>query len=96
MTTGVINFVYWNKKPAIVRDKEIQTIKRFLDEHENIEVYSRELKLNDRVRIIAGSLMDQEGKVLDVRHKAIKVAIDSLGYVLVAHIERSKLTSVQS
>jgi transcription antitermination factor NusG len=96
MTTGVINFVYWNKKPAIVRDKEIQTIKRFLDEYENIEVYSRELKLNDRVRITAGSLMDQEGKVLDVRHKAIKVAIDSLGYVLVAHIERSKLTSVQS
>ena len=96
MTTGVINFVYWNKKPAIVRDKEIQTIKRFLDEHENIEVHPRELRPNDRVRITAGSLMDQEGKVLDVRHKAIKVAIDSLGYVLVAYIGRSKLTSVQS
>lgn len=96
MTTGVINFVYWNKKPAIVREKEIQTIKRFLDEHENISVYPKELKLNERVRITAGSLMDHEGKVLDVRHKAVKVAIDSLGYVLVAYIERSKLTSVQS
>ena len=96
MTTGVINFVYWNKKPAIVREKEIQTIKRFLDEYENIEVYPKELKLNDRVRITSGSLMDYEGRVLDVRHRAIKVAIDSLGYVLVAYIERSKLTSVQS
>jgi transcription antitermination factor NusG len=96
MTHGVINFVYWNKKPAIVKEKEIQTIKRFLDEHENIIVYPIELNLNDRVRVTAGSLMDQEGKVIDFRHKAVKVAIDSLGYILVAYIERSKLTSVQS
>jgi hypothetical protein len=40
--------------------------------------------------------MDQEGKVMDVRHKIAKIAIDSLGYILVAYIERSKLTSVQS
>jgi len=96
MTSGVINFVYWNKKPAIVKEKEIQTIKRFLDEHENIEVYAREIKLNDRVRITSGSLMDQEGKVVDVRRKIVKVVIDSLGYILVAYIERTKLTSVRS
>jgi len=96
MTAGVINFIYWNKKPAIVKEKEIQTIKRFLNEYENVEVHTKELRLNDRVRITGGSLMDHEGKVLDIRHKAIKVAIDSLGYVLVAYIERSKLTSTPS
>lgn len=96
MTAGVMNFVYWNKKPAIIKEKEILTIKKFLDEYINIQVYPLELKLNDRVRISSGSLMDREGKVLDVRHKAVKVAIDSLGYILVAYIERSKLISVQS
>ena len=96
MTDGVINFVYWNKKPAIVKEREIQTIKRFLDEHENIHVYPSEIKFNDRVRVMSGTLMDQEGKVLDVRHKIVKVAIDSLGYMLVAFIERTKLTSIQS
>jgi transcription antitermination factor NusG len=96
MTNGVMNFVYWNKKPATIKEREIQTIKRFLDEHENIHVYPKELKLNDRVRITSGSLMDQEGRIMDVRHKVVKVAIDSLGYVLVAFIERTKLTSVQS
>ena len=96
MTNGVMNFVYWNKKPATIKEREIQTIKRFLDEHENIHVYPKELKLNERVRITSGSLMDQEGRIMDVRHKIVKVAIDSLGYVLVAFIERTKLTSVQS
>jgi transcription antitermination factor NusG len=96
MTAGVINFVYWNKKPAIIKEKEINIIKRFLNEYENVEVRPAEIKLNQRVRVLGGSLMDQEGKVVDIRHKAVKVAIDSLGYILVAYIERTKLTSVQS
>jgi len=95
MTDGVINFVYWNKKPAIIKEKEIQAIKRFLDEHENVEVHPIELKINDRVKVNAGTLMDQEGKVLDVRKKMVKVAIDSLGYILIAYIEKTKLTSVE-
>lgn len=96
MTAGVINFVYWNKKPAMIKEKEINTIRRFLNEYENVEVHQAEIKLNQRVRVLTGSLMDQEGKVVDIRHKAVKVAIDSLGYILVAYIERSKLTSVQA
>lgn len=96
MTPGVINFVYWDGKPAVIREKEIATIRKFLDEYENVEVMPMELKLNQRVKITTGPLMDQEGKVLDVRHKTAKVAIDSLGYVLVAYIERTKLTSTGS
>ncbi len=95
MTPGAINFVYWEGKPAVIKEKEILAIKRFLDEYENVEARSSaDLKINQRVRITNGSLMDQEGKVLDVRHKTARVAIDSLGYILIAHIDRSKLTSV--
>jgi transcription antitermination factor NusG len=95
MTTGAINFVYWNGKPAVIREKEITAIKRFLDEYENVEARPVQLKVNQRVRITNGTLMDQEGKVLDIRRKTARVAIDSLGYILIAHIERTKLTSVQ-
>ena len=95
MTPGAINFVYWQGKPALIREKEISIIKRFLNEYENVEVQSMNLQTDQRVRITTGPLMDQEGKVLSLRHKTIKVAIDSLGYILVAYIERSKLTSVR-
>ena len=93
MTNGAINFVYWNGKPAVIKEKEITAIRRFLDEYENVEARPIELKVNQRVRITNGTLMDTEGKVLDVRHKTAKVAIDSLGYILVAYIDRTKLTS---
>ena len=96
MTSGAINFVYWQGKPAVIKEKEILAIKRFLDEYENVEARSSaDIKVNQRVRITNGSLMDQEGKVMDLRHKTARVAIDSLGYILVAYIDRSKLTSAQ-
>ncbi len=96
MTSGAINFVYWQGKPAVIKEKEILAIKRFLDEYENVEARSAaDIKVNQRVRITNGSLMDQEGKVIDLRHKTARVAIDSLGFILVAHIDRSKLTSAQ-
>lgn len=96
MTNGVVNFVYWNGKPAIIKEKEIQTIKRFLDEYENVEVVKMELAAGDRVQVIAGPMMDQEGKVIEVKNKMAKVCIDSLGYMLIAYIDKSKLITVQN
>ena len=96
LTTGAINFVYWNGKPAVIKEKEISAIKRFLNEYEFVEARPLELKVNQRVRVTNGTLMDQEGKVLDLRNKTAKVAIDSLGYILIAYIDRTKLTSAQT
>ena len=95
MTQGVVNFVYWDGKPAVIKDKEIQTIKRFLDEYENVSVVKIELGPNDRVRVVSGPMMDHEGQVLEVKNKTAKVCIDSLGYMLIAYIDKSKLISVQ-
>jgi transcription antitermination factor NusG len=95
MTPGVINFVYWNGKPAIIKEKEVNAIKRFLNEHENVEVQPLNVQVHQRVKITTGPLMDREGKVLSVHRKAVRIAIDSLGYVLVAYIERTKLTSAR-
>jgi transcription antitermination factor NusG len=96
MTPGVINFVYWQGKPAVIKEKEISAIKRFLDEYENVEVHPMDVKVNQRVKITTGPLMDREGQVLEVQHKTAKVAIESLGYVLIAYIDRTKLTSVKT
>jgi len=95
MTNGAINFVYWNSKPAVIKEREIIAIKRFLDEYDHVEARPVNLEVNQRVRIINGTLMDHEGQVLALRHKMVKVAIDSLGYILIAYIDRSKLTSAQ-
>jgi transcription antitermination factor NusG len=79
----------------VIKEKEINAIKRFLNEYENVEVQSMNLQVHQRVKVTTGPLMDQEGEVLSLQRKIVKVAIDSLGYVLVAYIDRTKLTSAR-
>ncbi|MFM7645161.1 MAG: UpxY family transcription antiterminator [Sphingomonadales bacterium] len=94
LTNGVVNFVYWNGKPAVIREKEIQLIKRFLDEHENVMIRPLEFAKNQQVLITSGTFMDHKATVLDVRKKEVKVAIESLGQELIAYIDKTKLSIV--
>lgn len=95
MTDGVVNFVYWNGKPAVIKEKEIQVIRRFLDDYENVEAIKVDLQPEERVKVVAGPMMDQEGRVVEIKNKMAKVCIDSLGYLLIAYIDKSKLVPAQ-
>lgn len=90
-TEGVLNFVYWEGKPAVVKDEEIEIIKRFLNEHENVSIERADINPADKIRIITGPLMMREGKVVEVRQRTVKVIIPSIGFNLVAEIERSNV-----
>jgi transcription antitermination factor NusG len=35
---GVINFIYWMQKPAVIDDQEITLIKNFRNNHTNIKI----------------------------------------------------------
>jgi transcription antitermination factor NusG len=94
LTNGVVNFVYWNKKPAIVREKEIETIKRFLNDHENVGVRPLELAVNQLVTFTSGTFMDLKARVLDIRKKEVKVAIHSLGCELIAVVDKNKIALI--
>jgi transcription antitermination factor NusG len=91
---GVINFVYWLKKPAVIRDEEIDVIKRFMIGYENVQLEKSAVNVNDQVRVISGPLMERQGNVLEIRHKTVKVSLPSLGYVLVAEVKKSNIEIV--
>lgn len=94
MTNGVVNFVYWLNKPAIVTDKEIETIRRFMNEHETVNAFPLQPQANQLVRIHSGVLMDKEARILRVRGSRVEVVIESMGYKLVANIKKSNIGNV--
>ncbi len=91
MTDGVINFVYWNGKPAVIKEREILNIQKFLGQHENVSLINIDIQLNDQVVVTSGPLMDKEAKVIEVKNKVAKVVIESLGYILIASISKKNL-----
>jgi transcription antitermination factor NusG len=94
MTNGVLNYVYWNGKPAIIKDVEIDIIKKFMNEYENVEAHSVNFSPKQRVRVDAGLFMQQEGIVQKVMHNKVEVIIESLGYALVATLDKKNVQPV--
>ena len=94
MVNGVLNFVYWLGKPAIIRQLEIDRIKRFLNEYEDVSAESLSIKPNDKVIIRSGALMDKQGKVIRHSGSRVELEIESLGYKLVAYVERRNVSRV--
>jgi transcription antitermination factor NusG len=89
-TDGVINFIHWLNKPAIIRQEEIDTIRKFLNEYDFVSLEKATVNLNEKVRIINGPLMMWEGQIVQVRTNVVKIMLPSLGYALVAEIREEQ------
>ncbi len=85
MTDGVLNFVHYLKKPAVIRDEEVEMIRKYLSEEEaKVSTYSLEgFKEETKVRITHGVFMDNKGTVIRSGKKKIYVKLESLGQVMV-------------
>lgn len=93
-TSGILNFVYWLGRPAVIKDQEIETIKRFLNDYTNVELEKTEVEIDSRVRIITGPFMDYEGQVVEINTHTVKVQLPSLGYALVAKVDRNSIKPI--
>lgn len=93
-TDGVLNFVYWLGKPAVIKEAEIDTIKNLLDNYCNVGLEKIHVNVNDDVRVVHGPLMSREGKVLEVMNSSVKVYLPSLGYALIAHVQRAHVEKI--
>lgn len=83
-TEGVVDFVYWLGKPAVVKSEEIAAIRQYLNNSYALSLEKMEVNVNDTVRITSGALVQQEGSVLEVQNSTIKILLPSLGYAIIA------------
>jgi len=94
-TDGILNFVFRNGKPGIVRGEEMDTIRKFLDEYSDVSVTDLSTVVNDMVLIKQGLLMDHKGTVIELSGNRAKVRIDSMGVQLTAVFERKNLVKLK-
>jgi transcription antitermination factor NusG len=91
---GIINYVYWLGKPAVVKDHEINTIKKFLQEFDDVEVHQASLDVQDTVVVKQGLLMNYKGIVLEIIGNKARVNIESMGIQLSAVFDAKNLMRV--
>jgi transcription antitermination factor NusG len=86
MIDGVVNIVYWKGKPAIIQEDEIEVMKEFVTDHQNIKLEKSRINLNDIARVIDGPEYLMEGNILTVKNTTVKVNLPSIGFTMIAEI----------
>jgi transcription antitermination factor NusG len=89
-TSGIVNFLYWINKPAVIRDEEIDAIKNFVTDCSDVKLERVSINLNEKVKVSNGAYIHQEGNLIEVQPKTVKVYLPSLGFRMVADFGNTK------
>jgi len=80
-SAGVVRYLFWLGKPAIVRDEEIETIKKWM-EKADVDISLIPFQVGDRIKLESGPFIDQEAIVKDIKKSHYVLVLESLGCVL--------------
>lgn len=81
-STGVVRYLFWLGKPAIVREGEINVIKKWLNTPDATDFTIECYKIGDSVKIDSGPFSDQKAIVQEVTNTHYVLVLESLGCVL--------------
>lgn len=92
---GIVNYVHWLGKPAKIKESEIETVKKFLNEFSGVEVVDETSPIHSKVKIKHGVLMNYRGILMEVSGNKAIVKIESMGLQLTAVFDKKNLELIE-
>ena len=89
---GTVRYLFWLRRPAVVRDSEIRTIQKWLGEHEHIDV--SQIMPGDYLRITSGQFSGEEAILLDRTNSKVIVQLKELGIQLSLSLANNDLMAL--
>ncbi|MEP6806605.1 MAG: UpxY family transcription antiterminator [Flavobacterium sp.] len=80
--SGVVRYLFWLGKPAIVKDSEIDIIKTSLKAPNIIDISVTSIQVGDRIKLEAGAFTNQDAIVQEISNTHYILVLESLGCVL--------------
>jgi transcription antitermination factor NusG len=90
-TEGVINFLYWLGKPAVIAEAEVSAIKEFTADYRDIELERLSVNSNLLEKNVYRSSYEIEGNLVAIKNKTIKINLPSLGYAMIANLKEESV-----
>ncbi|MDR7372371.1 UpxY family transcription antiterminator [Flavobacterium aquidurense] len=79
---GVVRYLFWLGKPAIVRDEEIAIIKKNLRASNIADISVSSIQVGDRIKLDSGAFSNQDAIVQEISKTHYILVLESLGCVL--------------
>lgn len=88
---GVINFIFWRSKPAVISDEEINVLQQFTSLYQNIRLEKSNVNMAGTVRIVDDPVISFKENSATIRFQTLKIILPSIGYTMIA--DREKVTT---
>ncbi|SFD73856.1 UpxY family transcription antiterminator [Flavobacterium phragmitis] len=79
---GVVRYLFWLGKPAIVKDEEIEAIKTSLKAPNISDVTVSSIQVGDRIKLESGAFSNQSAIVQEVSNNYYILVLETLGCIL--------------
>ena len=84
---GIINIVYWKGEPAKIKQDEIEMLKDFIGQYDEIILQKTKIDEHNVARLIKDFSYSKSGNVLTIKNTVAKINLPSLGLTLVAKVD---------
>jgi transcription antitermination factor NusG len=90
---GFSHFIYYLGKPAVVRQTEIENIRKFLAKKLTSEI---RFETSNKAEILDGPLFGKRGIIESIGKNTIKINIEQLGINLTAEVQKSSVRQLNN
>ncbi|MDQ1167524.1 UpxY family transcription antiterminator [Flavobacterium sp. SORGH_AS_0622] len=79
---GVVRYLFWLGKPAIVKDQEIEIIKKSIKAPNISDVTVSAIQVGDKIKLESGAFSNQNAIVQEISNSYYTLVLETLGCVL--------------
>ena len=88
---GFVRFLFWLKRPAQVRPKEIETLKRWLNDFAPESMTLQKLEPGQRTTLLSGPFQGQEGVVKEMKPERAQLYLEELQILIEVDLTKNEL-----
>ena len=92
---GAVRYLFWLRRPAIVREEEISTIQKWMGHYDHDQLRVTDITPGTYVRITSGKFMNEEGTLIDTSNSKALVQLKELGIQLNLDLTQNELQALQ-
>ena len=93
---GTVRYLFWLRRPAVVREQEIAIIKKWLGHNGYNRIQVSASTPGTYVRIISGKFLNEEGVLLDISGSKALIQLKEMGMQLSIDLSQNELQALQS
>ena len=92
-TPGFVRFLFWDKRPAVVRDEEIATLRRWLNDFDHEAISVEAYQPGTSIKVQSGPLQGREATVLEQRGTKLELYLVDLQVKVSVDVNKTQLAS---